>query len=126
RNGCDVDTKRGQQPHARAGDLYRRVAEFYGAPREQAVRHGDAEAAGEVIVAGARATQGGIARTGDDLALRRRRTGRDRHDGLQHAGDVRRGNPMVAMTALRPDLDEAATGESFEVTVRHLRGFAGA
>jgi hypothetical protein len=53
-----------------------------------------------------------------------RRIGDDRHDALQHLGDARRGDAVIAMPPLLDAGDETAVGELAEMPARRLRRHA--
>src|SRR5216684_6755575 len=91
----EVEAELGEEIDAALGDLAALVGEHDMAALDQGVGEADAEAAGEMIVAGA-----GIAQRRVELAGRavaRRTVGGDRHDALDHAADRRCRQAVVAV-----------------------------
>ena len=85
-----------------------------------------AEPAGEVVVAGARRAQRGIARADGELAARRAPSSRRHlHDALHHLRHRRRGQPVIAVPALLLDGEQPRRGQARQMAAGGLRRDAG-
>src|SRR6185312_11676887 len=115
----EVDAEPAEEIDAGGGDLAAVIAEHDMAALDQGVSEADAEAPGEMVVAGARVAQRGVELAG--RAVARRPVGGDRHDALDHAADRRRRQPVVAVTPLLLRHEQPRLGQLGEVAAGGLR-----
>ena len=91
--------------------------------RFHAVEHLHAEIAGQMVVANPRAAQRRILRPGTHAHVTGAR--RQTREALEHAGDIRIGEAIIAVAALLLRLDQAAGFQFGQMGARGLRGDAG-
>jgi hypothetical protein len=87
-------------------------------PRRERIGDGDAEASGEMVIAGARPAQGFVARSHGAMPLRRK--GGDRHQGLDGLRHLGRRQAVIAVAALPGHGDQAGLAQLGEVAARGL------
>ena len=122
---CGVHADPVQKPQAALGDEAAFLGELGMAIGNQGIGQGDAETAGQMIVANACCAQGVVPRSDDQPPGRWLLVRCHLHDRFHHPGDGRRGQPVVAVASLLHDADEIDRGQAGEVTARRLRRHAG-
>ena len=120
----EIDAEIAEELHAVGGHFAGIVAQVHLGARDQRSGDADAEMPGEVIVTGATQQQRLVARRPRAVA-RRHLDGGHGHDALEHAGDERRGQPVVAMAALLDDREEPRLQELGEMRARRRRADPG-
>src|SRR5215472_7530529 len=121
--GRKIHAEPREEFEARRRHLAPLVAKHDQVARRHRVRQGDAEHAGDVVVAGARMTHLLVDPT---LRLKaRRRVQRDVHDAFEHLPDLRPGQAIVTVASLLHLHDEVGGGELAEMPAGGLRRHAG-
>src|SRR6266550_690753 len=89
--------------------------------RRQCIGQGHAKAPGQMVVAGPRLPQRRVARANRKMLARRLQFGRDLHDPLDHVGNARRRQPVIAVPSLLGDGQKAALRHARQMPACSLR-----
>src|SRR6185437_11228995 len=119
----EIDAEPVEEIDALLSDLAAIVAEHDMATSDQRIGQPDTEAAGEMVVAGARVAQRRVEPAGRPMA--RRAVDRNGHDSLDHAADRRRRQPVVAVPTLLLWHQQPRLGQLGEMAAGGLRRDAG-